>query len=133
MSTIKHTVLHADDVARWQRHVQNVLSDFCDVKCANDYDSMLSELERGQYDLLILDNLMPGTGPLDDACSACAHIRKQYPDLLVIVYTGAWQDNDVNRDELEQKLGRQVVFKDVRDRQKDDLRAQVSKALESGT
>lgn len=127
----KKTILHADDVARWRDYVRGHLSAAYNVETVNDCDAVMPRLDEGGIDLVILDHLMPGTDPTDTGFEVGQRIRERYPGIPMIVLTGAWREVDVNREELEELWQVSVVFKEIRDSQKDDLVARVGEALTS--
>lgn len=57
------------------------------------------------------------------------HLRKRYPGLPIIFWTGAAEAVEIDRKALEDKTEATVVFKDVRDQQLDDLLARVQDTL----
>src|SRR5262245_32200649 len=47
------------------------------------------------------------------------------PDLPIILHTGAWEGGDAGREVPERKADAVVVFKEVRDREREDRAARV--------
>ncbi len=107
----RKTILHAEDTLRWRKCVKALLSERYNVVSTVDFDSTLDRLAKGGIDLLILDHLMPGKSPLDDACSVFAYLRQKYPGLPVIVLTGALVGSSTTREEFAQMVGAPTVLK----------------------
>lgn len=122
----RRKLLHADDVPRWRQYVRELLADQWDVISVNDCDCVIEQIQRHEVDVVVLDHLMPGFGPDTTGFDLCQRIRRDHPEVGVVLYTGAWNDVQVNRDQLESKVGAPVVFKDGNDPISDDLLAQVS-------
>jgi CheY-like chemotaxis protein len=99
------------------------------VESTNNFESTLARLSKGGIDLLILDHLMPGTQPRDDAVAVCVYLRQKYPTLPVIIFTGALADSPTTRQELEKVIGAPVVCKEDVGSGVDDLRARVDRYL----
>ncbi len=127
MADQRKTILHGEDVLSWREYVKALFRERHNVELANDFDVVLTRLAKGGVDLLILDHLMPGTEPHDDAAAVCAHLRKKYPKLPVIIFTGALADSPTTREELERMIGAPVVCKEDIDSEPNDL---VSRAEE---
>jgi CheY-like chemotaxis protein len=126
----KKTVLHVDDVAMWRDYVKSLLGNEYDVMSCTDCHTALARVQSGGVDLIILDHLVPGSGPLSLGMELGAHLRRTHPELPVIVYTGAWRGSDgAEREDLEKKSKATVVFKHGRDPERDNLREQVHKQL----
>jgi CheY-like chemotaxis protein len=125
MADARKKILHADDVARWRQYVKSLLAEEYDVVSCQDCETVVASLRQGGFDLVILDVLMPGAEPLGSGFDVCLHLRKTYPTLPVIVFTGAWAGVDVNREELMAKTRCPVVFKEALDPELDDLPARV--------
>ena len=124
----KKTVLHVDDVAMWRDYVKSLLGNDYEVMSCTDCHTALSKVQSGGIDLVIIDHLVPGTGPLSLGMELGAHLRRTHPDLPVIVYTGAWRESDgTDREDLERETRATVVFKHGRDPDRDNLRQQVRK------
>ena len=129
MAEQKRTILHADDEASWRDYVKSLLSDQYQVEFAKDFESTLARLEKGGIDLLILDHLMPGTEPNDDAVAVCAELRQKYPKLPVLVFSGALIDAPMTREEFERAVGAPVVLKEDAGSNRELLRARVEECL----
>jgi CheY-like chemotaxis protein len=129
MTTARKKVLIADDERRWREYASNLLGAEYDVETVKDCESAVARVEQGGVDLLVLDHLMPGEEPFGTGFDVCVHLRKQHPELPIILYTGAWDGVDADREALERKADAVVVFKEVRDRQRDDLAARVRELL----
>lgn len=130
MSDARKTVLYADDVRRWRLFVEDLLEDDYDVVLCEDCPSALARIAEGGVDLVILDHLMAGDPPLNTGLDVCVHLKGEHPRLPIIIYTGAWRDGkDVDRTRLEMSAKAPVVFKEVRDRGLDDLKARVRALL----
>jgi CheY-like chemotaxis protein len=129
MNTARKKVLVADDERRWREYAGNLLGTDYDVETVKDCESAVARVEQGGVDLVVLDHLMPGEEPFGTGFDVCVHLRRQHPDLPIILFTGAWEDVDADRAALERKSGAVVVFKEVRDREHDDLAARVKAML----
>jgi CheY-like chemotaxis protein len=129
MSPSRKKVLIADDERRWREYAGNLLATDYDVETVTDCETTVARVEQGGVDLLVLDHLMPGEEPFGTGYDVCVHLRKQHPDLPIILFTGAWEGVDAGREELERKADAVVVFKEVRDRERDDLAARVHALL----
>jgi CheY-like chemotaxis protein len=125
----KKTILHADDALRWRTYVKTMLgADYKVVSC-QDCATALQAVKQGGIDLVIVDQLMPGFEPLGTGLDVCLHLRELFPKLPVILYSGAWFDQEPNRAKLEQESKATVVFKEVHDAQLDDLRGRVRQLI----
>jgi CheY-like chemotaxis protein len=129
MSPSRKKVLIADDERRWREYARNLLAADYDVEMVTDCETTVARVEQGGVDLLVLDHLMPGEEPFGTGYDVCVHLRKQHPDLPIILFTGAWEGVDAGWEELERKADAVVVFKEVRDRERDDLAARVHALL----
>ena len=131
----KKTVLVADDERRWCVHAQHLLSGDYNVETVNDCDAILERVEGGGIDLVVIDHLMPGTDPLGTGFDVSSYLREKYPDLPLIMYTGAWEPDKVtsevkfDRKDLESKTGAIVVCKVPEDPVLDSLPARVKELL----
>ncbi len=133
MTERRKVILHADDERGWRQYVSALFSPKYEVEFADDFESALARLAQGGVDLLILDHLMPGTQPLDDAAAVCARLRRTQPNLPIIVYTSALTDALTTREELERMIGVPVVCKEDAQSSRDSLRARVVECLEKGS
>jgi CheY-like chemotaxis protein len=129
MSQTKQTILHADDERSWREYVRALLSDRYHVESVNDFDFALARLSKGGIDLLILDHLMPGTQPRDDAAAVRQHLRQKYPALPVVIFTGALVDSPTTREDMERMTGAPVVCKENVESDAGDLLARVEECL----
>lgn len=130
MTATRKTILVADDERRWREFARSQLADIYEVETARDCESVLARVRQGGVDLLVLDFLMPGEEPLGTGFDVALHLRQQLPALPIILYTGAWEGVEADRQEIERKArGTTVVFKDVRDPRLDDLPARVEALL----
>jgi CheY-like chemotaxis protein len=123
------TILHADDAPRWREYVRQLLGNHYRVESVGNGEQALAAVENTNYDLVILDHLMPGSEPLDTGLELCRHLRAQRPQLPVLLFTGAWEDVEADRDALERAWQATIVFKDIRDPRKDNLADRVAKLL----
>lgn len=129
MTQAKRTILHADDERAWREYLRALLSDRYHVESVNDFDSALARLSSGGIDLLILDHLMPGTQPRDDAAAVCAYLRHKYPTLPVIVFTGALLESPTTLEDMEKMIGVPVVCKEDVESEASNLAARVAECL----
>jgi CheY-like chemotaxis protein len=129
MTTSRKKILIADDERRWREYASNLLGASYDVETVTNCEAAVARVEGGGVDLVVLDHLMPGEEPFGTGFDVCVHLRKEHPELPVILYTGAWEDVDADREALEHKSGAVVVFKEVRDRVRDDLAARIQALL----
>lgn len=126
----KKTILHVEDARLWREYVMKLLGSSYEVVSCPDCIFALNWLHNKSPDLVILDHLLPGSGPFSQGMDFCSHLKKTFPAIPVIIYTGAWFGVDtVDRQQLGQKSGAVVVFKDVRDPELDHLRARVDELL----
>jgi DNA-binding NtrC family response regulator len=126
----KATILHADDEISWREYVKALFSDRYLVESVKDFESTLARIDKGGIDLLILDHLMPGTQPKDDAAAVCSHLRRKYPSLPVIVFTGALANSPTTREDMERMIGAPVVCKEDVESEAGDLSARVEESLD---
>ena len=92
-------ILLADDEPRLLHVVGLYLSmEGFEVREASDGTEAISMLETEQFDLAILDVMMPGT----DGIEVCRHIRSQpgTQSMPVLVFTSLSSDKDVERARL---------------------------------
>ena len=92
-------ILLADDEPRLLHVVGLYLSmEGFEVREASDGTEAISMLETEQFDLAILDVMMPGT----DGIEVCRHIRSQpaSQSMPVLVFTSLSSDKDVERARL---------------------------------
>jgi CheY-like chemotaxis protein len=129
MTKMRKTILHADDELSWREYVKALFFQRYNVEFAKDFDATLARLEKGGIDLLILDHLMLGTQPHDDAVAVCAHLRRKYPQLPVVVFTGALAESPTTREEFERMIGGPVVCKEDIGAEGNPLQIQVDKCL----
>jgi CheY-like chemotaxis protein len=129
MADQRKVILHADDEHGWRQYVTARFAPQYRVEFAADFEGALARLAKGGVDLLILDHLMPGTEPLDDAAAVCAHLRKRHPGLPIIIFTGALVDSPTTREELERMIGTPVVCKEDVESDRDQLQARVAEYL----
>ena len=108
----KKCVLHADDVEQWRVFVSDALADACQVESVNSCDDVLPRLAKGGIDLVVLDLLMPGQSPDASGFEVLENIRKDFPSMPVMMFTGATQDTDETSEGLSEKWKVPVVFKD---------------------
>jgi len=114
----------------WRDYVSNLLGKDYEVLSCTDSNKALAKVKQGGIDMVILDHLMPGAGPLSLGMDLGAHLRRILPELPVIIYTGAWRDcNGADRKELQRKTNAVIVFKHGRDPHLDNLRKQVHTLL----
>ncbi len=130
MTDRRKTILHGEDVSSWRDYVKGLFSERYNVEFANDFDAVLSRLAGGGVDLLILDHLMPGTGPYDDAAAVRAYLRDKYPKLPVVVFTGALADSPTTGGELEKMIGAPVIRKEDVDSEPNGLVLRVAELLQ---
>jgi len=129
MAETKKVILHADDEIGWREYVRAALGDCYQIESGKDFDATIARLAQGGVDLLLLDNLMPGTSPLDDAASVCAFVKKRYPSLPVLVLTSSTIDSPTEIQEMERMIGAPVLFKlDIESRE-GSLRQRVEQIL----
>lgn len=105
------TILHADDVQRWRDLVADSLSDDYRIVSVEDCDGVLPRLRQGGIDLVVLDHLMPSEDADGTGFEVCQQIRKQYPQLPIVVFSGAWDDMKIDPRELEAKWGARFLHK----------------------
>jgi CheY-like chemotaxis protein len=108
---VKMLILHADDSPRFRNLVAATLSSDYDVFSVRDCDEVVTALQKRGVDLVILDHLMPGSASIDTGFEVCQHVRREFPGLPVVIFTGAWEGVEVDRAELEAKWGARIVFK----------------------
>ena len=92
--------------------MRDTLSPTYEVVSVATCDSVLPRLERGGVDLVLLDLLMPGTSPIDSGYEVMQAVRTKYPDMPVCMFTGATTGSEISCDELSEKWGVSIVFKD---------------------
>jgi len=130
MDTSKKTILHVDDELLWRQFVRELLGRRHEIISCRDLMMALVTVQRGAVDLALVDHLIPGSGPFTHGLDFCLHLRKTFPNLPVIIYTGAWRGvSGVDRKELQNKLDVTVVFKDARDHVLDDLQGKIESEL----
>jgi CheY-like chemotaxis protein len=131
MTDARKTVLLADDESRWRGIGEDLLKDAYHVETLKVRLSgeVVERVKRGGVDLLVVDFLMPGEEPIETGFDVCVYLHKHYPDLPLILWTGALEDSTMTREELEKQTGARVVFKAIHDPQLDDLAARVREFL----
>ena len=102
-------VLHVDDVQRFRTLVQMELELDYEVVSLDDCDRALEMVSQESPDLVILDHLMPSDND-DTGFDICQKLRKAYPKLPIVIFTGAWEDNS-SPEEASEIWGARVVFK----------------------
>lgn len=94
LSTMVKTVLIIEDDAEIRKYIKNLLLDQDNsVIESPDGIKALTLIEKRRPDLVILDLGLPKL----DGESVCAEIRKNYPDLPVIILTAKNQVSDIVR------------------------------------
>ncbi len=79
------TILLVDDEERFRQNLQKMLSAYgLMVTAVGSGAEALAELARQPYDVMLLDMRMPGLSGLE----TLAALKKDYPDIEVIVLTG---------------------------------------------
>jgi CheY-like chemotaxis protein len=130
MNDTRKTILHVDDSRLWREYVKHLLGGEYEVMSCADCRSALALIREEEIALVILDHLVPGSGPLSLGADMSRHLRKIWPELPVILYTGAWRGtNHAGREDLQTKTGVVVVFKDGRDPKLDHLSTRVNERL----
>jgi CheY-like chemotaxis protein len=124
------TIVHVDDRSLWREYVKQTLGPSCRVVSCGNCEVAADLLGTTEPDLLILDYLLVGSGPFPTAADFCRHVRQTWPQIPVVLFTGAWSGTSPDpRRELEDDLGVRVVFKDRRDGTLDDLAVAVAEQL----
>lgn len=88
----KHTLLIIEDEEAIRAGLTDVfLYHGYVVDTASDGPSGLHKALHGHYDLLLLDIMLPGMSGFE----VCEHLRRQLPDLAIIMLTARTTDDDV--------------------------------------
>ncbi|GIE30452.1 DNA-binding response regulator [Actinoplanes italicus] len=91
MAGMGHRVLVVDDDPTVSDVVRRyLLQDGCDVELAGDGADGLAAIAARRPDLVVLDLMMPGI----DGLEVCRRIRRQLPDLPVIMLTALGEEAD---------------------------------------
>ncbi len=72
--------------------VYDTLSPAYRVVSVDHCDAVLQVLNEDKMDLVILDHLMPGSDPIDTGFEVCQCIRRDYPDLPIVVFSALGGD-----------------------------------------
>jgi len=121
-------ILVADDDAGISRTLQEMLeADGCDVETAENGQQALEALEKGTFDLLLSDVVMPQM----DGHELYLKVREAYPDMPVLMMTAFHYDKDhiIKRSRMEGLEG--VIFKKPVD--PDRLRRTIAESVTSSS
>jgi DNA-binding response OmpR family regulator len=105
-------ILHVDDELRWRERVRQELRDISDVVSAEDGQKGLAALNEGAYQVVILDEMMPGEGDADAGLAGVLpRVRESHPSAKVIMLTGVTVGTDLSESDMSTKYGVPFVFK----------------------